>query len=419
MNKLLRVGIMGLGQRGLQHFRALWKLQASGLAQIVGLCDAFEENIQIEKLKSTLPTSESSETGTRFELERICCTISFDELLAQNLDVLYVCIPPNYHNGEVIRATQAGIHLFVEKPMSLYLDEALAMQKAIDDAGVFSVVGFQQRFDTRHEAVKYFLEGDVAEERKQPVMACYTFHAPFESHNVKHMHTEASGGPINRVWTANAAWSGMTVVEGGIHPLDLWRYWFGDVIWVQADYIHRPPEAVIDGADNPYAYSAKFGFESGVVGVMTLSRLRRVFHTYADHQLLYTEGRLSIEADGVHHYHYAGELAGDSSGGSSGDSSERRSKRLPNFVPQLSEADVRTILEMPPAVDATWALSRNFLLAIANDDRTQIRSPFDDAMNSLAAVLGANVSDALNGQRVEIAALLTDSAYAQFRSRPV
>ena len=81
--------------------------------------------------------------------------------------MLYVCIPPNVHNGEVIRAAQAGIHLFVEKPMSLYLDEALAMRKAIADAGVFSAVGFQQRFDTRHEAVKYFLDGQASESSKQ------------------------------------------------------------------------------------------------------------------------------------------------------------------------------------------------------------------------------------------------------------
>ena len=68
-----------------------------------------------------------------------------------------------------------------------------------------------------------------------------------EGHSVKHTKTETLGGPTNRVWTANYEWSGATVVEGGIHQTDLMRYWFGDISWVEASYIHRDPSDIVDG----------------------------------------------------------------------------------------------------------------------------------------------------------------------------
>ena len=214
MSSLPRVGLLGLGQRGLQHLKALWQLQSNGQCNVVALGDKFTENLEESKIRQYVPDFASAGVGPN----PIYTTTEFSSLLSQRLDALYVCLPPNVHNGEVIAAAEAGINLFVEKPMSLYLNEALAMQQAIDNAGVLSCVGFQQRFDVRHEAVEQFLTG------REAIMATYTMHGALEGHNVKHTHTEIEGGPGNRVWTANKEWSGMTVVEGGIHPLDCLLY---------------------------------------------------------------------------------------------------------------------------------------------------------------------------------------------------
>ena len=370
-----RIGLLGLGQRGLQHLKALWQLQAEGACQVVALGDKFAENLAQAKIQSYVPNFASQGAGE----SPIFTTTNFQALLDQDIDALYICLPPNVHDGEVIAAAQAGIHLFVEKPMSLSLDEALDMARAIKDAGILSCVGFQQRFESRHEAVEQYLRD------KEAVMATYTMHAPFEGHSVKHTHTEKEGGPTNRVWTANKAWSGMTVVEGGIHPLDLWRYWFGDVVWVQATYNHRTGDAISDGWDNPYAYSALFGFENGAVGNMRLSRLRKVFNTYTEHQVLWTEGRVAIEGNEVVEYAY-------------------RDAYPPAEQPSLDE--VRRTLELPAPKDSTVEIARAFVTAVAQNDPAPIRSSFSDAMNSLAAVIGANVSDERNGERVILADLL-------------
>ena len=141
----VRIGLLGLGQRGLQHLRAVYQLQQEGLAQIVTLADAFPANIEPRKLQKFVPG---------LSTDAIQLTTDFDRVLESNPDALYLSIPPNVHQGEVVRAAQKGIHLFVEKPMSLYLDEAVGMQEAITTAGIISTVGFQQRFDVRHDAVK-------------------------------------------------------------------------------------------------------------------------------------------------------------------------------------------------------------------------------------------------------------------------
>lgn len=377
----VRIGLLGLGQRGLQHLKAVYQLQQEGLAQIVTLADAFPANIEPQKLQQFVP---GLATGD------ILLTTDVDALFDSGLDALYLSIPPNVHKGEVMRAAQQGIHLFVEKPMSLFLEEAIEMQRAIEAAGILSTVGFQQRFDVRHEAIKALLAD------KKPVMASYTRHGPLEGHSTKHTPTEAVGGPGNRVWTANRAWSGMTVVEGGIHPLDVWRYWFGDVAWVQATYSHRPPEEIVDGADNPYAYNVIFGFKNGVIGNMILSRLRRVFASYGEEQILWNEGRIELTSNGVTAYHYDGPYP-------------------PETVPTTT--DVRHEISLPSGENPTVAITRAFVQAVAENDPSYIRSPFSDAVNSLAAVLGANISDELDGKRIDLDKLLTDNEYTRFRQK--
>ncbi len=387
MNKPLKVGMLGVGQRGLQHLKALWQLQSEGLVEITALSDSFAANLDGDKIRSFVPD---------FREDNIKLTTKFDELIAENKpDVLYLAIPPNLHRGEVISAAQAGIHLFVEKPMSLYLDEALEMETAIKEAGVYSAVGFQQRFEPRHETVKEFLSD------KRVIQANYTFHTPIEFHNVKHMPTETVGGPTNRIWTASRAWTGTTAVENGIHTLDLWRDWLGDVDWVQANYVNRLPNEIIEGADNPHSYNIFFGFENGVVANMALSRLRRVYNTYLDHQILWNEGRLVLNPDEFVSYHYEGVYP-------------------PDAPPD--ESQVRRTLDIKPVnnmllEESTLGISRNFIEAIYAQSRENIRSPFSDAMNSLTAVIAANVSDSLDGARIYLEALLTDEIYAPHRER--
>lgn len=383
MSQPTRVGIIGLGQRGLQHLSALWKLQSEGLVEIAALIDAFEDNLAETKIQGYVDG---------FQIDGIHTSTDFEETLAElSVDAIYFALPPGVHNGEIIQAANAGVHIFAEKPMSLYLNEAIDMERVIRENGLISTVGFQQRYDSRYEAVHKFLAD------KQPVMTTIIGNGSLEGHSIKHTKTETLGGPTNRVWTANYEWSGATVVEGGIHQTDLMRYWFGDISWVEGSYVHRDATDIVDGGNNPYAYSVRYGFECGCIANLILSRLRQTYYSDGYESILWTHGHLKFEGDDVVAYYYDGPYP-------------------PAQTP--SEESVRHPLPTSPRVDPTEQISRAFLKAIETNDSDQLRSTFASSMNSLAAVLGANASDQLNGERIYLNDFLADAKYDCFREKP-
>lgn len=383
MSQPIHVGIIGLGQRGLQHLGALWKLQSEGLVKIAALIDAFEDNLNEAKIQGYVDG---------FQMDGIHTSTDFGRTLSElSLDAIYFALPPGVHKGEIIQAAGAGVHIFAEKPMSLYLNEAIDMGRAIKENGVISTVGFQQRYDARYEAVQEFLAD------KQPVMSTTIGNGSLEGHSIKHTKTETLGGPANRVWTANYEWSGASVVEGGIHQTDLMRYWFGDISWVEASYVHRDTADVVDGGNNPYAYSVRYGFECGCIANLILSRLRRTYYSDGYESVLWTHGHLKFEGNDVVAYYYDGPYP-------------------PAQTP--SAESVRHTLLTGPRVDPTEQISRTFLKAIETGDSGQLRSTFASSMNSLAAVLGANVSDQLNGERLYLNEFLADAKYDHFRQKP-
>ena len=383
MDQPTRVAILGLGQRGLQHLKALWKLQSEGLVKIAALIDAFEDNLAEGKIQRYVDG---------FQIEGIHTSTDFGDTLADlSLDAIYFALPPGVHNGEIIQAANAGVHIFAEKPMSLYLNEAVEMQHAIEANGVISTAGFQQRYDSRYEAVHKFLAD------KQPVMSTVIVNGALEGHSIKHTKTETLGGPANRVWTANYEWSGATVVEGGIHQTDLMRYWFGEISWVEANYIHRDASDIVDGGDNPYAYSVRYGFECGCIANLILSRLRQTYYSDGYESILWTHGHLKFEGNDVVAYYYDGPYP-------------------PAETPSTEE--VRHLLPTLPHVDPTEQISRAFLGAIGKGNSDQLRSTYASSMNSLAAVLGANASDQLDGERIYLKDFLADERYDRFRQKP-
>ena len=377
----IRVGVVGLGQRGLQHLKVLWTLQQEGIVHIITLIDTYADNLIEDKI---------SRHVDGFQLGQIHTSTDFFRTLKSiPLDAIYFAIPPGIHKGEIVSSAQAGIHIFAEKPMSLYLNEAVEMEQEIASNDVIATVGFQQRYDSRYEAAQRFLSD------KKIVMISMIMNSSLESHSIKHTHTEKQGGPANRIWTSNYQWSGSTVVEAGIHPTDLMRYWAGDIAWVEANYVNRDSSDIIDGGDNPYAYQVTFGFVSGTIGNLILSRLRKVFYADSYNSILWTHGHLKFESDGVAAYHYEGTYP-------------------PDQTP--SQEEIRHLLPLVQR-NATEEISRTFVHAIATKDRKALRSTFKSGMNSLAAVLGANLSHQLNGQRIYLDQLLTNPEFEWFRQK--
>jgi len=358
-------------------------MQSEGLVRIAALSDVSPRNVEEDKLRGFIPDFQLGETRTFTE---------FDELFSSvEVDALYFAIPPGFHSGEVVEAAGAGVHIFAEKPMSLFMDEAVEMDEAIRRAGVVSTVGFHRRYDVLCETAHRYLAD------KRVVAMTSVSEGALESHSVKHSETAGLGGPADKVWAKNRLWSGSSVVEAGIHQTDLMRYWCGDVSWVQAAYVPRDAADIEDAGDNPYAYSVAYGFRSGAVGNLLMSRLRRVYRSDGYQNILWDHGHLKFEGSQVVAYYYDGPYP-------------------PRERPGRDE--IRHALPTPERRDPTEAISRAFIRAVGEGDEEPLRSTFSSSMNSLAAVLAANVSHERNGERIDLGTFLSSPEYAAFRVKP-
>jgi predicted dehydrogenase len=373
------VAVVGLGQRGLQHLKALWTLQERGDVNVVALCDASSANLAAEKIGRFVSGYDDSS---------LHASTDFADVIAQKPDAVYFAIPPGLHDGQVLQAIRAGIHIFAEKPMSLFLDEAKEQATAVEAAGVISTCGFQRRYESQSVTVHDFLAD------KRTVITTCVVDGYLEAHSVKHTDTTSMGGPTDKVWAKNFEWSGATIVEAGIHQTDLMRFWMGDISWVQAAYVPRDADDIEDGGDNPYAYTVTYGFENGAVGNLLMSRLRKVYHSDGYQIIMWDHGHLKLEGDGVVAYYYDGP-----------------------YPPEARPLDgeVRHPVPTPPKVDTNLAISSAFVDAIRSGDSSKMLSTYSSSMNSLAAVLAANVSHFRGGERIDLRAFTEDAAYAEYR----
>lgn len=81
------------------------------------------------------------------------------ELLRQiRPDAVSVCTPNATHAPISIEAARAGAHVLVEKPMATSDEEARNMIEAAESAGVFLMVGHNQRLMPPHVKAKELLE---------------------------------------------------------------------------------------------------------------------------------------------------------------------------------------------------------------------------------------------------------------------
>jgi predicted dehydrogenase len=85
------------------------------------------------------------------------------ELLdAGGLDAVVICSPAGAHARQILDALDAGLHVFVEKPMCITLADADAIVGARDRAGKVVQVGTMKRHDPAVEAMLDALEGSAA-----------------------------------------------------------------------------------------------------------------------------------------------------------------------------------------------------------------------------------------------------------------
>ena len=125
MSSSPRIGLVGVGQRGLAHLEAIVALQSEEIATLNALADPFAENLSESKIKAHVPAYSATEVKQ---------FVSGTELLRLgDVDIVWFAIPPNQHRDEVLLPPSLGFPALIEKPQSLFLDEAIQQAQAFAD----------------------------------------------------------------------------------------------------------------------------------------------------------------------------------------------------------------------------------------------------------------------------------------------
>lgn len=122
---MLRIGMVGAGHIACVHAESLSGIPDTSIA---GVFDSVPE-----KAKSMTEHYGGIAYG------------DLDSMLAE-VDAVYICTPPKFHREAVIRAVEAGAHVFCEKPLAVSLEDAQAVEDAVKRSNVKFAMGFNFRF---------------------------------------------------------------------------------------------------------------------------------------------------------------------------------------------------------------------------------------------------------------------------------
>ena len=89
----------------------------------------------------------------------IRCFSDLDEMLRDpDIHVVSVCSYPQDHARHAVAAAKAGKHLIIEKPLALNWPDCMAIQKAVQEAGVHTCVCFECRFSSQFLTIKAVID---------------------------------------------------------------------------------------------------------------------------------------------------------------------------------------------------------------------------------------------------------------------
>lgn len=313
----VRVGFIGVGGIATIHLK---NIANNDHAEIIAVCDVVRETVE----------SRAKEYQAKPYLD-------YQEMLnKEELDAVYVCVPPFVRGDIEEHVVEKGIHIFAEKPVELNLQTAVKKATLIKKSGVINASGYCLRYmDTVKIARDYLLDKKVAMVRGYYLS---TFvEVPF--------------------WFRVKSKSGGQLVDQATHVLDLMIYLVGDIEKVNAMMALQTMDDV-EGLDIPDVTSVNVSFKSGAVGQLASSIMQ------PDHQvgleLLGRDFRLELKGTTL--------------------------TIIENKSTKIYESKVDFLIEE----------TRAFIEAVRTNNQALVLSSYEEGVRTLAASLAANESQKVN-----------------------
>ena len=217
----LRVAAIGVGSLGRHHGRNYAELAAEGRVEMVGVCDV------------------NAETAASVAADNKCPSLTDWRELIGKVDVVSVATPTETHCEIACEFLESGVHVLVEKPIALTLDEADKMIAAADASGAELMVGQLERFNPAMVALRPYVTNPLY----------------FEIHRVSPFPNRSLDVDV--------------VLDVMIHDLDAIQWLVGENVKVTE--IRAVGIPVI--SDKVDAANARIEFENGAVANITASRI--------------------------------------------------------------------------------------------------------------------------------------------------
>ena len=234
MKDRLRLGIIGAGRIGKVHAETLaFRLPEAEPAVITDVNRGAAEA-----------------AATAFGIPKVAQ--SADEVFADpSIDAVLVCSSTDTHSDMVIRAAQAGKHVFCEKPLDHTQQKSDAALDAVERAGIKMQVGFNRRFDPNFARVRQaVVSGEIG--------------TPHLMHIISR---DPGPPPISYVKVSGGIFLDMT-----IHDFDMARFLTGseaDEIYVAGGVMVDPEIGKAGDLDTALIV---IKFRNGVIGTIDNSR---------------------------------------------------------------------------------------------------------------------------------------------------
>jgi len=138
------IGCIGVGRQGTGDMR---DFMGQPTAQIIAVCDVDARRVVNAQKTVEAQYAKRSPGGTY----KGCRTYGdFRELVAQaDIDAVSIVTPDHWHTLPAIAAAKAGKDIFLEKPLTLTIEEGRALSDTVRRYNRVFQVGSQQRSDTR------------------------------------------------------------------------------------------------------------------------------------------------------------------------------------------------------------------------------------------------------------------------------
>lgn len=139
---MLRVGVIGGGSISEFHLGPYFDHPK---VEIAAICDHNENRLQV--------------LGEKYNATNLYT--QYEALLHNpKIDAVSICTWNHSHAEIAIKALQAGKHVLVEKPLSITMEEAYAIEEAVQQSGKLLQVGYVRRHASNVAVLKKFIDAD-------------------------------------------------------------------------------------------------------------------------------------------------------------------------------------------------------------------------------------------------------------------